>query len=108
SCADVEKTGVPEIDVVERAPRLDVVGAGEKLRAEPRREQLFIREETDGLPAGAEIFPELLDIPCAGKPSGHADDCDRLRLGGGGRRAPPSLRRFERAIGGEARSQVFR
>jgi len=75
-----EERGIEQLGVLEDGTRLDEIGRIADLRAEAVLE-IGVLEACDGLDAAAQVSPELLEIPGAGKPAGHADDGDGSQRG---------------------------
>ena len=94
-----EEGGVELLDALEDGPGADVVWVAQQLGVGAGGDQLFVGEEGDGLASGAQVLPQLVDVPGPRKAAGHGDDGDvALPSVSPPPRPPP---RVGRRLGGE-------
>ncbi|MEZ5296786.1 MAG: hypothetical protein R2697_11115 [Ilumatobacteraceae bacterium] len=76
SGSDPEELAVEPGDVVDQSVAQHAIGIPCLSRIEAVANQLLGVEIDEAVVAGNDPSPELVDVPCAGKPARHADDRD--------------------------------
>src|SRR5438067_1689525 len=77
--AHSKEWSVELIDVVEDWSGSNVVGMAQQCGINAGRHELFVREGNDGFLAGAQVAPELVDVPGTWHTRRHTDDGDAVR-----------------------------